>query len=396
MAVAAVIAMLAAQTATALPLSGEGPTVKIVNGQPAAPGKYPYIVALLPREGAPNFCGGTIINQNTVLTAAHCCQGMPQNAVVRAGSYNRLSGGKVSRVVSQSIHPQFTPEPLDNDVCILKISPDIQESQSIKYAKLPQQGSDLEDGTPVMVAGWGNLQQGGQSPDDLREVALTTVGRAQCQNMIRQQVPQAQPITQNVVCAGAQAKDACNGDSGGPLVQGDTLVGVVSYGYGCARQGVPGVYARVGNKVDFIQGQGTQSPGDGGGDVDDSGDTPPQGPGGQPRPPPPTVPTGPGGQPPFLGPGSPPLYPPPPTLPTGPSGGQPPFTGPGSPPLYPPPPTLPTGPSGGQPPFTGGNVPPILSPGLEGVSPFLPPAPNGFLDGAEEVTVTPALVSEIA
>ncbi|OAA39941.1 Peptidase cysteine/serine, trypsin-like protein [Metarhizium rileyi] len=304
-AVAAAMSILAAQISTAMPLT-QGPTAKIVNGDVAPRGEHPYIVALLSAEGQASFCGGTLIDESTVLTAGHCCANR-KHIVVRAGSVDRKAGGQVRTVQNITLHPEFTMTPfLDHDLCTLKLSEGIKQSSRIEYAKLPKKVTELKSGTPVTVAGWGAVndtkppvkrspaQSPGRishgqllprqtsaqspsptadtSPDELHEAQLEIVSNTECARMINQTMKQnAKRITEYAICAGGGAEDACYGDSGGPLVQGDTLVGVVSYGYGCAIAGVPGVYARVDNQLNFIQASSGSNSSDGIGDS--GGDT---------------------------------------------------------------------------------------------------------------------------
>ena len=164
---------------------------------------------------------------------------------------NRNSGGTVVRVKSVTIHPSFSGSTLNNDVAIWKLVSDISESSTIGYATLPAAGSDPTAGTTTTVAGWGTLTQGGSSPTTLRKVDVPVIARNTCR-----QNYSVSEITDNMFCAGytAGGKDSCQGDSGGPIVNTATrvLVGLVSWGNGCAQAGQPGVYARVGTLLPFI------------------------------------------------------------------------------------------------------------------------------------------------
>lgn len=88
------------------------------------------------------------------------------------------------------------------------------------------------------------LQQGGSSTDDLMAVSVPIVDRLTCSEAYKS----VKPITNRMICAGQLndgGKDSCQGDSGGPLSANDTLYGIVSWGYGCARPKFPGVYSNV-------------------------------------------------------------------------------------------------------------------------------------------------------
>ena len=129
----------------------------------------------------------------------------------------------------------------------------IETSANIAYVKLPAPGSEPAVGTPVTVAGWGTVNETTiEASLELLKVDVTVIARDICQEGLAS----ISPISPDMLCAGdlAGGKDSCRGDSGGPLVdQSGTLVGVVSWGAGCARPGLSGVYANVGNLMPFIR-----------------------------------------------------------------------------------------------------------------------------------------------
>ncbi|KAF1925973.1 trypsin-like protease [Didymella exigua CBS 183.55] len=222
----------------------------IVGGTVAAAGDFPFIVSL--QQSGSHFCGGSLLNANTVITAAHCTVGQTASSLtVRAGSLDRSSGGTVVRVSSLTVHPSFSSSTLNNDVAIWKLATSIPTSSTIGYASLAASGSDPTSGSTATVAGWGTLTSGGSSlPTTLRKVDVPVVSRATCRNNYS-----VSEITDNMFCAGVTAggKDSCQGDSGGPIVNSSkTLIGLVSWGEGCAAAGKPGVYARVGTLRSFI------------------------------------------------------------------------------------------------------------------------------------------------
>ena len=123
---------------------------------------------------------------------------------------------------------------------------------------LPAPNSQVPAGSPVLVAGWGAISEGGLEADRLQEVTVEVTGHMRCRTAYKQLV--GADIGGDILCAGLEegGKDACQGDSGGPLVseQGDgtfRLVGVVSAGLGCARRNVPGLYADVSKHMDWIE-----------------------------------------------------------------------------------------------------------------------------------------------
>ncbi|KAJ4336320.1 hypothetical protein N0V87_005471 [Didymella glomerata] len=243
----AMIAGLMASAVTAAPNPQD--SVDIVGGTTANAGDFPFIVSL--QKSGSHFCGGSLINANTVITAAHCTVGQTASSLtVRAGSLNRNSGGTLVRVSSIKVHPSFSSSTLTNDVAIWKLATSIPTSSTIGYASLAASGSDPASGSTSTVAGWGTTSAGGSSPTTLRKVDVPIVSRATCRNNYS-----VSEITDTMFCAGVTAggKDSCQGDSGGPIVDSSkTLIGLVSWGDGCAEAGKPGVYARVGALRSFI------------------------------------------------------------------------------------------------------------------------------------------------
>ncbi|KAL6796371.1 trypsin-like protease [Trichoderma sp. SZMC 28013] len=224
----------------------------IVGGTTAALGEFPYIVSL--STGGSHFCGGVLIDSRTVVTAGHCTIDQRASSVkVRAGTLTWASGGTQVGVSSLTLHPSYTVDSQgvpDNDVGVWHLATAIPTSSTIGYATLPAQGSDPASGTTLTVAGWGTTSENSNSlPSTLRKVSVPVVARATCDSDYDGE------ISNNMFCAAVAAggKDSCSGDSGGPIIDpSGTLVGVVSWGQGCAEKGFPGVYTRLGNYVSFI------------------------------------------------------------------------------------------------------------------------------------------------
>ncbi|KAF1852222.1 trypsin-domain-containing protein [Cucurbitaria berberidis CBS 394.84] len=240
------LAIPALCTAAAIPQDTQFPDGEdIVGGEAASAGQFPFIVSI--QRNGRHFCGGSLLNANTVLTAAHCAVGQAVAGLsVRAGSLNRASGGTVSAASAVRVNSGYVASTYDGDVAIIKLATPIPTSSTITYATLAAAGSDPASGTLTSVAGWGTLSSGGStSPTLLQKVDVPVVSRATCQSNYP-----TRTITTNMWCAGlAQGgKDSCQGDSGGPIVVASTrvLAGIVSWGEGCAAAGKPGVYTRVG------------------------------------------------------------------------------------------------------------------------------------------------------
>ncbi|CEJ93228.1 hypothetical protein VHEMI08836 [[Torrubiella] hemipterigena] len=236
---AALITALAAQ-ATAFTIGQRGSD--IVGGQDTDIKSVPYQVQFFPGE---YLCGGTILNENTILTAGHCVEGVKTSDMsVRAGSSTLNSGTayKVSKVYS---HPQFTDSGvLDYDVAILKLSTPLKFGTNVKAI------GGLVDKEPAvgsigLASGWGLKQENVRPPpSQLQSVEIPVISRDDCATLYEKY---NDTITDRMICAAYPdgGKDSCSGDSGGPFVINNKLAGVVSWGEGCARADAPGVYANV-------------------------------------------------------------------------------------------------------------------------------------------------------
>lgn len=160
---------------------------------------------------------------------------------VRAGSNNFQKGGILMQVIGIRRHPQFSTSTLNNDVALLTTDTfkPYMDKFNIKIillaTKLPADGAQVE------VSGYGTLWSGGDLAASLRQVAITKMNFAYCNEQY------SWDLTRTMICAGAQygGKDSCQGDSGGPLTYNGTQVGVVSWGNGCADVEFPGIYTNV-------------------------------------------------------------------------------------------------------------------------------------------------------
>jgi V8-like Glu-specific endopeptidase len=265
----------------------------IVGGSAAEIEDYPWQVALV-RAGnytakSVQFCGGSIINEEWILTAAHCLDDFSNaNEISIAYGMGSLEedDNTISYVEVEAfyLHPNYDDQSQDNDIALIKLASPIPTgatAQIISYAT--SNTTDIEaDGYSSYVTGWGNMsgEDGGSDfPDQLMaaEVPVVSNTRANRNNSY------GGAITDGMLVAGFMdgGIDACQGDSGGPLAAQDAdgkwvQIGVVSWGYGCARANYPGVYARVSYYQDWIEGYLGVPEGDttdGSDDAEDSGGT---------------------------------------------------------------------------------------------------------------------------
>ncbi|RVE43714.1 hypothetical protein evm_011629 [Chilo suppressalis] len=216
--------------------------VRIVGGDDIEITEAPYQVSLVNRGR--HGCGGTIISEDIVITAAHCVMGSnPANYQIRAGSSFSERGGELYPVGDMLAHPDFSFSKMDNDIAVIWMAKPFKFSENVAPVEMAELGEEIQDGDLTEVTGWGNTREGGGYPTTLQKVLVPKVNDQKCNNAYAP----LYTITSRMLCAGSPAggKDACQGDSGGPLVHNNKLVGVVSWGLGCARPQYPGVYAKV-------------------------------------------------------------------------------------------------------------------------------------------------------
>merc|ERR1712045_423016 len=223
---------------------------RIVGGQ-AASSPIPWQVSLRQcNSGGCHYCGGTVLDSKTILTAAHCQDSTSHYIMV--GAVNRNDGQNVA--VANVINSNWNQQTMDNNIAILKLSTPLTLGGDVQAICLPSDNFAPAVGTPCWVSGWGTLQSGANSlPQQLQWVSVPVVSQASCNNAY------SNGITANMICAGLSTggKDSCQGDSGGPFVcmeNGNPVItGVVSFGIGCALADYPGVYARVTQYLPWIQ-----------------------------------------------------------------------------------------------------------------------------------------------
>lgn len=229
---------------------------RIIGGVEAAKNVFVWQVAL--KYDGSFLCGGSVIGPSYVLTASHCTRNRDASKFQVLLGRNDISKasepGSQTRNVSLIINTNLTdPATLNYDFAILKLhSPVDVTSGPIGAVCLPKDDTDSFADQTVLATGWGTRSTTSiDLPSVLNVVELKTTPKNTCGEYDKAE------ILDSMICAGADAKDACQGDSGGPLVlQRDnsfTLVGVTSWGIGCASKGFPGVYARVSKVLDWIR-----------------------------------------------------------------------------------------------------------------------------------------------
>jgi trypsin len=259
-----------ATTTLAASLVALQPAQAVVGGGFASPGEYPWMTAIYsgrsPTTG--QFCGGSLVAPTLVVTAAHCVDELLNNLAgdvpvdiflidplgLKLRAFigdTRLNGddGEIIGVHHVYVHPNELV-----DVAVLELE---RPSSKQPIEVIADDAADALDQAGVMatVTGWGATEESGSGSNGLKEASVPIVGDVSCSVSYPGRVS-----TPNMICAGFPegGTDTCQGDSGGPLMvpgpDGHLLVGVTSWGDGCARPGKPGVYAEMRAAADFVDG----------------------------------------------------------------------------------------------------------------------------------------------
>ena len=266
--IGAVLFMLAASLAPAWGVlaaeSGRGVGEEVVGGQPVPDGKYPFMASVQYRKDASlrfnHRCGGTLISLTKVLSAAHCFDIRTPSLyqVVVGVTVLRSDQGQKRAMTNIAVQPRYTRSGdfrFDSAVLTLDGPVDIEPMD------LAGRSDDRLErpGTIATTAGWGSTRRvedpnsfSTRYPDRMHEVGLPLVDTKGCQSAyadLARRYPGYTVDPKLMLCAYKDGADSCQGDSGGPLFEkvGTRFVqvGIVSFGYGCAAKGYPGVYTRV-------------------------------------------------------------------------------------------------------------------------------------------------------
>ncbi|KAI7815317.1 Serine protease [Rhyzopertha dominica] len=228
---------------------------RITGGVEANPNQFPYQVALLLYASAGTFfCGGTLISENYVLTAAHCVDGV-NNAEVVLGAHNIRNDEATQQTIPSNefiIHSGWNPSTLVNDIALIKLSVPAQLNQYVQTINLPSYGdaSNTFAGRLGTASGWGRPSDAATTISDvLRYIETNIITNLLCNISFLGMIQGS-----HICISGADGRSTCNGDSGGPLVVDNIQVGITSFGIalGC-EVGWPAVFTRVTSFLNWIE-----------------------------------------------------------------------------------------------------------------------------------------------
>ncbi|XP_076343519.1 clotting factor G beta subunit isoform X1 [Tachypleus tridentatus] len=243
---------------------------RIIGGGIATPHSWPWMVGIFKVNPHRFLCGGSIINKVSVVTAAHCLVtqfGNRQNysIFVRVGAHDIDNSGTNYQVDKVIVHQGYKHHSHYYDIGLILLSKPVEYNDKIQPVCIPEFNKPHVNlnNIKVVITGWGVTGKATEKRNVLRELELPVVTNEQC-NKSYQTLPFSKlnrGITNDMICAGFPegGKDACQGDSGGPLMyQNPTtgrvkIVGVVSFGFECARPNFPGVYTRLSSYVNWLQ-----------------------------------------------------------------------------------------------------------------------------------------------
>ncbi|KAH8305100.1 hypothetical protein KR059_008813 [Drosophila kikkawai] len=245
---------------------------RVVGGLEARRGAYPWIAALGYFEGANRnalkfLCGGSFIHTHYVLTSAHCIN--PMLTLVRLGAHDLSKtvepGAMDFRIRRTMVHEHFDLNSISNDIALIELNGvNGNLPSNIAPICLPESAKFLQQdfvGMNPFVAGWGAVKHQGPTSQVLRDAQVPIVSRHSCEQSYKSVFQFVQFSDKASYFGPDSSVDACQGDSGGPLMMPQLesngyrfyLLGLVSFGYECARPNFPGVYTRVASYIPWIK-----------------------------------------------------------------------------------------------------------------------------------------------
>ncbi|XP_005754663.1 trypsin-like [Pundamilia nyererei] len=220
----------------------------IINGEKAPENSMQYMASVQNNKGQ-HVCGGFLITEDFVVSAAHCNDFTPTHVVL--GNHNLKNGNHQKiKIKKKIIHENYQQLGLGNDIMLLELL-SVQLNERVQTIQLPRAEIHLEENQVCQVAGWGTTKTHGKSVDELMVVNVSVITSKNCE-------AQWPRLPANVICAGGYntTKGFCQGDSGGPLLCDGLAVGVVSFNYkeNCSYPNKPNIYTDISKYLQWIDG----------------------------------------------------------------------------------------------------------------------------------------------
>ncbi|XP_067627435.1 trypsin beta-like [Eurosta solidaginis] len=221
---------------------------RVVGGVATTISFIPWQVSI--QEEGSHFCGGAIYSETIIVTAAHCLYHSTASDIkVRAGSSFWNSGGILVQVDALKIHEDYDPYTMEYDVAVMRLAMPLTFKSTIKPIPLATKAPG--DNEVALTSGWGTKQADSSTiPTQVQSVNVNIISLTACAS---DAFGYGEDVLETMICSYTEDKDACQGDSGGPLVSGGKLVGIVSWGYGCAFRNIPGIYSDVAALREWIE-----------------------------------------------------------------------------------------------------------------------------------------------